>query len=139
MQKERRALDVARERHVERAARTGGRRIFGSHRGASRVSELKDGEVTTYEISPEDVGLPRAPLEAVKGGDAAHNARMILNVLCGEHGACRDIVLLNAAAALLAANRAATLREGISFAAEAIDSKAAMTKLQSLIEFSNRH
>lgn len=107
--------------------------------GSSRVSELKDGEVTTYEISPEDVGLPRAPLEAVKGGDAAHNARMILNVLSGEQGACRDIVLLNAAAALLAANRAATLREGISFAAEAIDSKAAMTKLQSLIEFSNRH
>jgi anthranilate phosphoribosyltransferase len=107
--------------------------------GASRVSELKNGEVTTYEISPEEVGLSRAPLEAVKGGDAAHNARMILNVLSGERGACRDIVLLNAAAALLAANRATTLQEGISFAAEAIDGKAAMAKLQSLIEFSNRH
>ena len=107
--------------------------------GASRVSELKDGEVTTYEISPEDVGLPRASLEAVKGGNAALNARIILNLLNGERGACRDIVLLNAAAALLAANRATTLQEGISFAAEAIDSEVAMAKLQSLIEFSNRH
>ncbi len=106
--------------------------------GASRISEVNEGEVTTYKIAPEDFGLNRASLEKIKGGDAKQNARMILNVLNGETGACRDIVLLNAAAALVAGNRAANLREGISCAAAAIDSGAALAKLESLIEFTNR-
>ena len=107
--------------------------------GASRISELKDGEVSTYEVTPEDFGLQQASLDAIRGGDAVQNARMILNVLNGEPGACRDIVLINAAAALVAGHRTQTLREGIALAADAIDNGTALAKLESLIEFTNRN
>jgi anthranilate phosphoribosyltransferase len=103
--------------------------------GASRVTELQNGEVKTYEIQPEDFGLSRATLEEVKGGDAKYNAEIVISVLGGERNARRDIVLLNAAAALIVGNRVKDFQEGIQLAAESIDSGAAIARLQRLIEF----
>jgi anthranilate phosphoribosyltransferase len=103
--------------------------------GESFVTELHNGEVKTYTIQPEDFGLARAALAEIKGGDAKHNAEIVLQVLSGEQSARRDIVLLNAAAALVVGNKAKDLSEGIHRAAESIDSRKAMTKLQSLIAF----
>jgi anthranilate phosphoribosyltransferase len=102
--------------------------------GPSRVTELKDGEVKTYTVEPETLGLTRATLEEIKGGDAKQNAEIVLGVLRGEKNARRDIVLLNAAAALVVGNAAGDLRQGINLATEAIDSGAALAKLQQLIE-----
>ena len=81
-------------------------------------------------ITPEEAGLGRAPLAAVRGGDAGENARLARAVLEGQAGPCRDVVLLNAAAALLVAGRAATLREGAALAGEAIDRGRAAALLQ---------
>jgi anthranilate phosphoribosyltransferase len=106
--------------------------------GRTFVSELKNGEVSTYTVEPEDFGLPRASMEEVKGGDAQENAQIVLSVLSGEPGAKRDIVLLNAAAALVAAGRAVDFNEGIKQAAEAIDSGKALKKLEALKELTNR-
>jgi anthranilate phosphoribosyltransferase len=106
--------------------------------GRTFVSELKDGQVSTYTIEPEDFGLPRATIDAIKGGNADENAQIVLAVLQGESGARRDIVLLNAAAALVAAGQADNFNEGIKQAAEAIDSGAAMKKLVALKEITNR-
>jgi anthranilate phosphoribosyltransferase len=103
--------------------------------GASRITELKNGEVKTYTIEPEDFGLTRAGLAEIKGGDAGHNAGLVAGVLDGEKSARRDIVLLNAAAALVAGNAASDLSEGVQLAAAAIDSGAASSKLQRLIDF----
>src|SRR5690349_127076 len=103
----------------------------------SKVTELTKGELRTYTVSPEDFGLRRAPLEAIRGGDAAQNSRMILEVLGGVGGPRRDIVLLNAAAALIASSRASDFGEGVRLAAEAIDSGAAMNRLERLIQFTN--
>lgn len=91
-----------------------------------------------YHITPEDFGLARAPLEAIAGGDPAINAEIIRAVLTGERGPRRDIVIANAAAAIVASGRAAGFREGASLAAESIDSRAALEKLSALIEFTNR-
>jgi anthranilate phosphoribosyltransferase len=102
--------------------------------GKSRITELKNREVKTYTIEPEDFGLVRATLDEIKGGDVKHNAEIVVSVLSGEKNARRDIVLLNAAAALVVGNRANDLQEGIHLAAEAIDSGAALAKLQRLIE-----
>lgn len=103
--------------------------------GPTRVSELRNDRVLTYDIEPETFGLsPVDPVELV-GGDAPRNARILQAVLSGEGGACRDIVLLNAAAALMAADRADDMRAGLALAADAIDSGAARDKLQSLIDF----
>jgi anthranilate phosphoribosyltransferase len=106
--------------------------------GPTVVSELKNDRVTTYTIEPEDFGLPRATLAEIKGGDAQENARIVLSVLQGESGARRNIVLLNGAAALMAAGRAADFGEGISQAAEAIDSGQAMDKLEGLRRITNQ-
>ena len=100
--------------------------------GKTQVSELKNGQVTTYSIKPEDFGLPRATLDDIRGGDAQKNAGIILSVLKGEPGAKRDIVLLNAAAALVAAGRAADFPDGIAQAAESIDSGRALEKLEGM-------
>ncbi|MGI9492055.1 MAG: anthranilate phosphoribosyltransferase [Geminicoccaceae bacterium] len=102
------------------------------------VAELRDGEVTTFEISPEVAGLPFAGLNALKGGDAAHNAKELRGVLEGAPGAFRDIVLLNAAAALIVAERVDDLRAGVDLAHEAIKSGAAMTTLERLIAITNQ-
>ena len=106
--------------------------------GPTKVSELKDGAVSTYRVSPGEVGLGQARADALKGGDADSNAAITLSVLKGAEGPARDIVLLNAAAAIVAGGKASDLREGVQVAAEAIDSGRAMAKLEALIEASNR-
>ena len=102
--------------------------------GASRV--LSIGCVSLPQrIAPEDAGLPRHPLSAIRGGDPAHNALALRRLLAGEPGAYRDAVLLNAAAALLLAGAAATLPTGVALAAEAIDTGAANDLLNRWIEW----
>jgi anthranilate phosphoribosyltransferase len=107
--------------------------------GKTQVSELKNGYVETYTIAPEDFGLKRARLDDIKGGDAEENARIVLSVLRGEPGPCREMVLLNAAAALIAAGRAAGFPEGMVQAAEAIDNGRAMEKLEGLRAVTNEY
>ena len=107
--------------------------------GPTRVGEVREGQVHSYEVAPEEFGLERATLEDISGGDAALNATLIRDVLAGKKSARRDVVLLNAAAALVAAGRADHLREAVPLAAQAIDSGAALKKLEALITFSTRH
>lgn len=107
--------------------------------GETQVAELRDGAVRSYTVVPEDFSLRRAPLEAVAGGDAAQNARIIRRVLKGEPGPPRDIVLANAAAALVAAGHASDWTEGVRLAERSIDSGAARTKLEQLAKFSQQH
>jgi anthranilate phosphoribosyltransferase len=104
--------------------------------GPTRVAEVRDGLVHTYEVTPEEFGLQRSPIESLSGGDAAANAQIIREILDGKKSACRDVVLLNAAAALVAAGRADHLSGAIPVAAQAIDSGAAANKLDALIRFS---
>ncbi len=101
------------------------------------VSEVREGAVRSYKVTPEDFGVPRAPLEALLGGDAAENARIIRGILDGEPGPRCDIVLANAAVALVAAGLAGDFREGARLAAQSIDSGAAAAKLDALIAFTN--
>jgi anthranilate phosphoribosyltransferase len=89
--------------------------------GPAKVAALKDGAVTMLTVSPEDVNMAFAPLDAIKGGDAKHNAEALSAVLRGAPGAYRDTVLLNAAAALVVAGKAAGLLEGVRLAAASID------------------
>lgn len=103
--------------------------------GKTRVSELNNEKIRTYCITPEKFGLKRAKIEDIKGGDAGENAKILLSVLNGEKGPRRDIVLLNAGAALVAGNRAKDMKEGIRIAADSIDSGAALDKLNRLIKF----
>ncbi len=100
--------------------------------GENHVTELRDGTVRSFTVTPEEVGLDRAPVEAIRGGDAALNAASLLALLEGAPGAYRDTVVLNAAAALVVAGRAAGLREGAALAADAIASGAALAALQTL-------
>lgn len=100
----------------------------------TRVSELKNGEITTYELQPEDLGLRSYPLEAMIGGDPQTNAEIVRRVLQGERGAYRDVVLANAGACVYVAGLANTIREGVTIAANAIDSGQAYAKLQQLIQ-----
>lgn len=101
--------------------------------GPSRVAEGCNGAVKTYEVSPEQFGLTRAGADSLKGGDAATNAAILRAVLSGEGGPRRDIVVLNAAPALVAGGKAETLDEGIRVAQASIDSGAALNKLEELI------
>lgn len=105
--------------------------------GPTHVAKLEGGVVTTATVTPDDAGLPTHPLQAVKGGEAPENAAALTRLLDGETGAYRDIVLLNAAAALIVADKAETLREGVDMAAKAIDSGAAKAVLAKLIAVSN--
>ena len=101
--------------------------------GESQVVSLEaDGSIREFTVAPEDAGLPRAPTEAVKGGDPAHNAAALEALLKGEPGAYRDVVLLNAAAALIVAGRAVDLRQGAAIAAKAINDGAALGVLTRL-------
>ncbi len=102
------------------------------------VAELRDGDVETFEVSPEIAGLSIAAPEALKGGDAAHNAAALTAVLEGKRSAFRDIVLLNAAAALIVAERADDLKAGVAIAADAIDSGAAKAVLERLVAATNQ-
>ncbi len=105
--------------------------------GPSRVSEWDGSEIRTYDVTPEEAGLERADADALKGGEPAENADITRAILAGENGPKRDIVLLNAAAALIAANKAENLREGVGQAASAIDSGKAARVLSHLVEVSN--
>jgi anthranilate phosphoribosyltransferase/anthranilate synthase/phosphoribosyltransferase len=100
--------------------------------GENQVVALKDGTIRDFVVLPEDAGLPRAPIEAVRGGDAAFNAAALEALLRGAPGAYRDTVLLNAAGALIVAGRASDLREGVAMAARSIDDGAAMATLEAL-------
>ena len=100
--------------------------------GENQVTALKDGSIDTFSVTPEDAGFTRAPVAAIKGGDAAFNADALLGLLRGVTGAYRDTVLLNAAAALIVAGRAAGLRDGAAQAARAIDSGAALNALETM-------
>ena len=104
---------------------------------ATRVSEVKDGTIKTYEIQPEDFGIPQAPLSAITGGTPSENAEIIKGILAGKRGPQRDIVVLNAAFALAASGIAPTPHDGIQKAVASIDSGAASAKLQNLISFTN--
>ncbi len=104
----------------------------------THVAELRGNTVREYEITPEQFGLRRAPLAAILGGDAAENAGIIRRILGGGQGAHRDVVLLNAAAALLVAGRAPSIADALPLAAASLDSGAAQAKLDALVEFTNR-
>ncbi len=102
--------------------------------GPSKVSELKDGKISTYELDPREYGLSTAPLDSIKGGDAATNAEITRAVLSGETGPRRDIVLLNAAAAIYVSGGASDMKGALDKAAFAINSGAAQAKLEALIK-----
>jgi anthranilate phosphoribosyltransferase len=105
--------------------------------GATDIAELKNGVVRMFEVTPADAGLAPAKLSDLQGGDAKVNAAAIRDMLAGAKSPFRDIVLLNAAAALIVAGKAATLEEGVAQAAKAIDSGAASAALAKLVAISN--
>jgi len=106
--------------------------------GPSRVAEVREGTLRTYEVTPEEFGLKRGTLDDLAGGDATANAAIIRSILGGERSPKRDVVLLNAAAALVAAGRADTIREGLPLAIQSLDSGAATERLHRLITFTKR-
>ena len=105
--------------------------------GETEVAEWQSDGVRLFTITPEAVGLPRAELADLRGGDAAHNAEALQRLLAGAPGAYRHIVLLNAAAALLVADRVETLAEGVELAESAIDEGRAAAALDGLVAASN--
>jgi anthranilate phosphoribosyltransferase len=106
--------------------------------GLTRIAESREGTVRTYEVTPEEFGIARAPLKEIAGGDAAENAEIIRGVLAGKKSPHRDVVLLNSAAALVAAGKADHIAEAMPIAALSIDSGTAAAKLDELVKVSNR-
>ncbi|MFH1888649.1 MAG: anthranilate phosphoribosyltransferase [Candidatus Omnitrophota bacterium] len=102
------------------------------------ISEEQKGKLKSYEIFPEDFGMKRAKLEDLKGGAIADNVKIALDILEGKPGAHRDMVLLNAAAAVYVADKAESIKDGMGLAAESIDSGKALKKLEQLKEYSLR-
>lgn len=102
------------------------------------VSEAQQGKISNYKIRPEDFGLSRTSLADLAGGSASENAEDLFNILNGKSGAKRDIVVLNSAAALYVADKVKSIKEGMNFASEAIDSKQALKKLEDLKDYSKR-
>jgi anthranilate phosphoribosyltransferase len=105
--------------------------------GTTKIVELKDGAIRAFEVAPEDVGLTRVELAALKGGDAAHNAQALNAVLGGARNAYAEIAMLNAAGALVVAGRARELAEGVAMAGDALASGAAKGVLDRLVGVSN--
>ena len=105
--------------------------------GPTHVAALENGAVRQFEVTPEDVGLARAKPEALRGGDADHNAKALTEVLKGKPGAFRDIALINAAAGLVVAGRADNLKSGVAMATKSVDTGEAEGRLQRLIAVSN--
>ena len=103
--------------------------------GATLIAEVRDGRVRSYEVTPEEFGLGHAPLSEIAGGDAQENAAIIRSILDGERSPRRDVVLLNAAAALVAGGHADSIQEAVPVAAYAIDSGHARQRLELLVEF----
>ena len=104
--------------------------------GKTQVCELKDGHIKRYSISPEDLGLSRASVDSLRGDTIDENATLLRGILAGASGPQRDVVLMNAAAALLAGDRVETLQHGLALAREVIDGGHALAKLDQLIGFS---
>ncbi|MEQ8307668.1 MAG: anthranilate phosphoribosyltransferase [Hoeflea sp.] len=107
--------------------------------GPTRIVALENGAIRTFEVTPEEVGLGRVELAALKGGDGIHNAKALKKVLEGEKNAYRDIAVLNAAGALMVAGKAETLKDGVERAARAIDTGAALAALEALVAVSAAH
>ncbi len=105
--------------------------------GTTMVAAVEDGVVRTFDVTPEDVGLPRVQLEDLRGGDAEHNAAALRAVLAGAQNPYRDIAVLNAAAAFIVANKVANLADGIALARESIDSGSALSILERLVAMSS--
>ena len=105
--------------------------------GHTKVSECRNGSVSTFYVHPSDFGLPKAERKDFQGGDAAANAAIIRAILGGERGPRRDVVLLNAGASLFVGGKTASVRDGIAAAAQAIDSGAADRTLDAMITASN--
>src|SRR5579872_6060136 len=103
----------------------------------TRVAEVREGSVRSYEVTPEEFGFVRASLQAISGGDASDNAAIIHEILEGKKSPCRDVVLLNAAAALVAAARADHIQDALPLAAQSLDSGAARRKLEAMVRFTN--
>jgi anthranilate phosphoribosyltransferase len=108
-----------------------------SNTGPSCVAQLDNGEITTFEVTPEEAGLPRSELSGLIGGDAKHNAAAMHAMLDGAPGAFRDAVLLGSAGALIVADKVSNLKEGVGMAAHAIDSGGARKVLNDLIAITN--
>ncbi len=102
------------------------------------IAEIYQDKIRYYEIKPEDFGLKRAQASDLKGGDVSINSGILVDILNGKQGFKRDIVVLNAAAAIYAADKTSSIKDGIFLAEESIDSKKALGKLELLREFSNR-
>jgi len=107
--------------------------------GPTRIAEAREGNVRTYEVTPEEFGMKRARLEDIAGGDAAANAAIIREILAGKKSPRRDVVLLNAAAALVAAGKVEHLGDAVPLAVQSIDSGAAAAKLEALVKFTNTY
>lgn len=105
--------------------------------GTTWTSELKDGKITSFTLTPEEAGLKRSSLEDLKGGDAEHNADALRHVLAGKPSAFRDAAVMTAAAALVVAGKEADLKRGVAAAQKAIDSGAAEAALNKLVKVSN--
>ncbi|MGD0179989.1 MAG: anthranilate phosphoribosyltransferase, partial [Terriglobales bacterium] len=105
--------------------------------GPTRIAEVREGTIRTYEVTPEEFGIVRGTIDDISGGDAAANATIIRDILAGKRSARRDVVLLNAAAALVAAGKADHLTDALPLASNSIDSGAAAEKLQRLMQFTN--
>ena len=105
--------------------------------GPTSVAALENGNIRTFEVTPEDAGLARSPQGSLKGGDADANAAALRGVLEGKPGAYRDVALLNAAAALIVAGKAKDLKEGVAIGTKTLDSGAAAAKLKQLVAVSN--
>ncbi len=106
--------------------------------GPTKIGEVRGEWVRVYEVTPDQFGFEPAPLSAISGGDVKANADIIWNILKGEKSARRNIVLMNAAAALVAAGKADSLKEAMPLAVQSLDSGAARAKLEALIEFTRR-
>lgn len=109
-----------------------------SNTGESHISEVHEGVVRSSRVTPEDFGMPRAVVRDLQGGDREENARIIRQVLQGEAGPRRDIVLMNAAAALVVGGKARDLKDGVALAAQSVDSGAAARKLADLVDLSRK-
>jgi anthranilate phosphoribosyltransferase len=105
--------------------------------GPTRIAEVREGTVRSYEVAPEEFGMKRGTLDDISGGDAAVNADIIRDILAGKKSSRRDVVLLNASAALVAAGRADRLTDALPLASKSIDSGAAAERLQALVRFSS--
>ncbi|PZU86834.1 MAG: anthranilate phosphoribosyltransferase [Shinella sp.] len=105
--------------------------------GPTQVAALKNGEITAFELTPDDFGVPTVSLEAIRGGDGAVNAAALREVLSGAKNAYRDVALCNAAASLIVAGRVDNVRDGMTVASKALDSGLAAAALDKLIEVSN--